>query len=49
MDRIEAVWLEVPDFRKRNALPDGLYRQNVPALDEIGVRELWVNARVHRP
>jgi ATP-dependent DNA helicase RecG len=49
MDLIEAVWLEVPDFRERYELPDGLYRQNVPAFDEIVVRELLVNALVHRP
>jgi len=30
-------------------LPDGLYRQHVPAFDEIVVRELLVNALVHRP
>ena len=49
MEIIEAVWLEVPDFRERYELPDGLYRQNVPAFDEIVVRELLVNALVHRP
>ncbi len=49
MDLIEAVWLEVPDFRERYELPDGLYRQNVPAFDEVVVRELLVNALVHRP
>ena len=49
MAMIEAVWLEVPDFRERYELPDGLYRQNVPAFDEIVVRELLVNALVHRP
>lgn len=49
MVMIEAVWLEVPDFRERYELPDGLYRQNVPAFDEIVVRELLVNALVHRP
>lgn len=49
VDLIEAVWLEVPDFRERYELPDGLYRQNVPAFDEIVVRELLVNALVHRP
>ncbi len=32
MELIEAVWLEVPDFRERYELPDGLYRQNVPAF-----------------
>ncbi len=46
---IEAIWQEVPDFRERYELPDGLYRQNVPAFDEIVVRELLVNALVHRP
>ena len=49
MELIEAVWLEVPDFREHYELPDGLYRQKVPAFDEIVVRELLVNALVHRP
>lgn len=47
MELIEAVWQEVPDFREHYELPDGLYRQNVPAFDEIVVRELLVNALVH--
>lgn len=49
MELIEAVWQEVPDFRERYELPDGLYRQYVPAFDEVVVRELLVNALVHRP
>lgn len=49
MELIEAVWREVPDFREHYELPDGLYRHNVPAFDEIVVRELLVNALVHRP
>ena len=49
MELIEAVWLEVPDFRGHYELPDGLDRQNGPAFDEIVVRELLVNALVHRP
>lgn len=49
MELVEAVWEEVPDFRERYELPDGLYRQNVPAFDEVVVRELLVNALVHRP
>ncbi|WP_250469936.1 ATP-binding protein [Caballeronia sp. GAFFF2] len=49
MELVEAVWKEVPDFRERYELPDGLYRQYVPAYDEIVVRELLVNALVHRP
>lgn len=49
MELIEAVWQAVPDFRENYELPDGLYRQNVPAFDEIVIRELLVNALVHRP
>jgi len=49
IELIEAVWAEVPDFRERYELPDGLYRQYVPAFDEVVVRELLVNALVHRP
>lgn len=49
MELVEAVWREVPEFRERFELPDGLYRQNVPAYDEIVVRELLINALVHRP
>jgi len=49
VELIEAVWSDVADFRERYELPDGLYRQNVPAFDEVVVRELLVNALVHRP
>lgn len=49
MELVEAAWQEIPDFREQYELPDGLYRQNVPAFDEIVVRELLVNALVHRP
>lgn len=49
IELIETVWSEVPDFRERYELPDGLYRQHVPAFDEVVVRELLVNALVHRP
>ncbi|WFU50768.1 ATP-binding protein [Sinorhizobium terangae] len=49
MELIEAVWQEVPDFKESYELPDGLFRQNVPAFDEVVVRELLVNALVHRP
>ena len=46
---VEAIWREVPDFRERYELPDGLFRQSLPLYDEIVVRELLVNALVHRP
>jgi ATP-dependent DNA helicase RecG len=49
MEMVEAVWREVPDFRERYELPDGLFRQYLPLYDEVVVRELLVNAVVHRP
>ncbi|MDR1424224.1 MAG: putative DNA binding domain-containing protein [Azoarcus sp.] len=49
MALIDSVWQEIPDFRESYELPDGLYRQQVPAFDEMVVRELMVNALVHRP
>lgn len=49
MELVSAVWHDVPDFRERYELPDGLFRQHVPAFDEVVVRELLVNALVHRP
>lgn len=49
MELVEAVWLDVPDFRETYELPDGLFRQYLPAYDQRVVRELLVNALVHRP
>ncbi|HBR00120.1 MAG TPA: ATP-dependent DNA helicase [Cyanobacteria bacterium UBA11691] len=49
MELVEAVWMEIPDFRERYELPDGLFRQFLPLYDEGVVRELLVNALVHRP
>lgn len=49
VELIDAVWQAVPDFRESYELPDGLYRQKLPAYDERVVRELLVNALVHRP
>lgn len=49
MDLVESVWRDIPDFREYHELPDGLYRQQLPAFDEVVVRELLVNALVHRP
>lgn len=39
----------MPDFRETYELPEGLYRRSVPAFDEKVLRELLVNALVHRP
>lgn len=49
IDLIDAVWEAVPDFRESYELPDGLLRTNVPAFDEVVIREVLVNALVHRP
>lgn len=49
MELVEAVWSGIPDFREYYELPDGLFRQHLPLYDEVVVRELLVNALVHRP
>jgi len=49
MQLIDAVWRDVPDFRETYEFPDGLFRQNIPVYDGRIVRELLVNALVHRP
>ena len=49
IDLLDAIWNEVPDFRESYELPDGMYRTKTPAYDELVVRELLVNAFVHRP
>lgn len=46
---VDVVWREIPDFRESYEVPDGMFRRNVPAYDEKVVRELLVNALVHRP
>lgn len=45
----DAIWHQIPDFHESYELPDGLYRQSLPAYDKRVVRELLVNALVHRP
>ena len=49
VELVSAIWQEVPDFRESYEIAEGLYRRNVPAFDEKVVRELLVNALVHRP
>lgn len=46
---LEAIWSELPDFRESYELPDGMFRTKVAAFEEAVVRELLVNALVHRP
>ncbi len=49
VELIDAVWESIPDFRERYEVPDGMFRMTVPAYEEVVVRELLVNALVHRP
>lgn len=49
VELIDAIWEQVPDFRESYELPDGMFRTAVPAFEEAVVRELLVNALVHRP
>ncbi|HAD03482.1 MAG: ATP-dependent DNA helicase [Desulfuromonadales bacterium GWD2_61_12] len=49
IELVDAVWREVPDFRESYEVAEGLFRRQVPAFDEKVIRELLVNALVHRP
>lgn len=49
IELVEAIWQEVADFRESYELPNGLFRTSIPAYEETVVRELLVNALVHRP
>ena len=49
IELVDAIWNEVTDFRESYELPDGMLRTKLPAYDELVVRELLVNAFVHRP
>lgn len=49
VELVDAIWHELPDFRESYEVAEGLYRRQVPAYDEKVVRELLVNALVHRP
>ncbi len=49
VELVDAVWEAVPDFRERYEVPDGMFRATVAAYEEVVIRELLVNALVHRP
>ncbi len=49
MEMLEAIWNEVPDWKESYEFPDGLYRQHIAHYDKTVVRELLINALVHRP
>ena len=46
---VAAVLEEIPDFHEEYEIPAGMFRTRIPAFDEVVVRELLVNALVHRP
>jgi len=43
------VLAEIPDFREEYEIPHGFLTEAVPVYDERVIRELLVNALVHRP
>ena len=49
IELVDAVWEQVPDVRESYELPTGMFRTAIPAFEEVVVRELLVNALVHRP
>lgn len=49
LELVDTIWREIPDFRESYEIAEGLYRHSVPAYDDKVVRELLVNALVHRP
>jgi len=49
VELLDAIWQEIPDFRESYELPEGMFRTTVPAYEESVIRELLVNALVHRP
>jgi ATP-dependent DNA helicase RecG len=49
IELLDTIWNEVSDFRESYEVPDGMFRVTIPAFEEAVVRELLVNALVHRP
>lgn len=49
LELVDAIWRKIPDFRESYEVAEGMFRRSVPAYDEKVVRELLVNALVHRP
>jgi len=45
----DAIWERIPDFRESYEIPEGMFRKQLPAYEEDVVREVLVNALVHRP
>lgn len=48
-EMLEKILDDVPDWKESYEVSDGLFRKTIPAYDPVVVRELIVNALVHRP
>lgn len=48
-EMLEKILIDVPDWKESYEVSDGLFRKTIPAYDPVVVRELIVNALVHRP
>jgi ATP-dependent DNA helicase RecG len=46
---IAAIWSQIPDWKEGIEVTDGMFRKFIPNYEEPVVRELLVNALVHRP
>ena len=49
VELVDDVWKGVHDFRESYDVADGMRRKSIPAYDEKVVRELLINALIHRP
>lgn len=49
VDLVAEIWDSSPAFRQSYEIPEGLYRTQLPAFEQAVVREVLVNALVHRP
>ena len=48
-EMLVSIWQSIPEFQEYLEFPDGIFRRNIYHYDESVVRELIVNALVHRP
>ena len=49
IELIEDIWSSIPDFRESIEFEDGIFREKIELYNEIVIRELLVNAIVHKP
>jgi ATP-dependent DNA helicase RecG len=49
VELINAVWKQISDWSEGIEISDGLFRKFIPNYEEEVVRELLINALVHRP